>query len=229
MTYLLSSGSNQMFEQKLNINPQPNVLLANESLFLSSFVRSHLIRNNDICKILNSSLLFPISKISFGRESNDLFQSSNMFRIRPFSRADKPSIIRLLSILPKLYPGGANWLDQRLDDVIYRKARCQLAVTKWGQPIGVTIETPKEAYRLKLSTIYVHPSFRGLGVGTALLSNCHANWLREELRRVYVTVDLNISDTLYTNIGKFGFRLKAFVPDRYGNGRNEVIFDWCPE
>lgn len=154
---------------------------------------------------------------------------SIVFWLRPYLEKDRVSVFRLLSILPALYPGGSEWLERRLSDALSQRARCTLAMSNWGQPIGITIETPKERHRLKLSTIYVHPSFRGFGVGKTLLSNCHSRWRSGGLHEVYVTADLRISGDLLAIIGRFGFALKAVIPARYGADRDEAVFDWRPE
>jgi GNAT superfamily N-acetyltransferase len=147
--------------------------------------------------------------------------------IRPYISSDQSAIFRLLSVLPSLYPGGYNWLERRLGDVGLGKARCSLAITHWG-PVGVTIETPKQDSRLKLSTFFVHPAFRGLNIGTHLLQQCYERWIRDELDQVHITADLKIAGTLSPLLARYGFRVKAIDLERYGPQRDEIILSWSP-
>jgi GNAT superfamily N-acetyltransferase len=217
-----------LFDEKSGLYFKWLAALAEDNFLPSIFaLNGNIIANRNGSSIPNKPLFASTTNIHLFRDGLD--KRPSFFCVRPFSNADRASVFELLSILPTLYPKGTNWLDRRLNDVLFGKARCTLAVTAWGQPIGVTIETPKEAYRLKLSTIYVHPAFRGLGIGTALLSNCYTVWLREELRQVYVTAASHVSETLYSSIRQFGFCVKAVAPNRYGIDRDEIVFDWLPE
>lgn len=220
--------SDQLLDKKSGLYIERCAPLA-EVNFLSdlSVLNSNRVASGKAIKVLNETFFVPIDSENLQREK--LYQRTSLFRIRSFSYRDRASVFELLSILPTLYPRGAYWLDRRLDDALCGRARCTLAVNNRGQSIGVTIETPKEPYRLKLSTIYVHPTFRGLGIGRALLDNCYSAWLREELKQVYVTAALHVSETLFPTISQFGFSLKTVVPGRYGIDRDEVVFDWSPE
>src|SRR5258708_7659381 len=46
------------------------------------------------------------------------------FSLRPYDREDRMKVFGLLSELPRIYPGGYCWLDQRLQEVLAGKARC---------------------------------------------------------------------------------------------------------
>ena len=148
-----------------------------------------------------------------------------MHFLRPYERKDWTSVSNLLSVLPSLYPNGAAWLDHRLDDVLWGKARCTLAISK-GMPIGATIETPKGRGRIKLSTIFVHPSLRKFGVGTSLMRNCYENWVKENVSQVHLTVDFTIAPTLTPLLMNFGFVADTVLYDRYGIDRHELILSW---
>jgi GNAT superfamily N-acetyltransferase len=145
--------------------------------------------------------------------------------IRPYERNDKRAVVDLLEVLPALYPGGGEWLNARLDAAALGTARCSVAYLG-GHAIGATIETPKNARRLKLSTIWVDPAVRGRGVGTALLSEATVRWAAEGRREVYVTSDLGVAPLLLSLIARFGFDPKAIEWSRYGPQRHEAIFSW---
>lgn len=151
--------------------------------------------------------------------------SSAQFCLRPYSVRDQSAVFALLHDLPMLYPGGGAWLERRLEDVLQRRARCTLAVTANG-PIGIVIETPKERGRLKLSTIFVDFSFRGIGVASSLMTECRRIWMQKGVERVHVTADLKRVPTLLPLLRKNGFRLASVVYERYGPSRHEAVFNW---
>ena len=145
--------------------------------------------------------------------------------LRPYADRDKGAVFALLSDLPALYPGGGAWLERRLGDVRSQKAFCTLAVSAFG-PIGVTIETPKGANALKLSTIFVAGNCRRLGVGSLLLGRCVRRWLATGMKHVHVTVDQRRITSLLPLLESSGFESSGVEYDRYGPDRNEVIFRW---
>jgi ribosomal protein S18 acetylase RimI-like enzyme len=144
---------------------------------------------------------------------------------RPYRSLDRDAVFQLLDFLPALYPRGFQWLDARLEEVLEGKARCTL-IEMCTQIAGISIETPKARRTVKLSTIFVHPLFRGYGVGTALLTNCCGRWRDESIQRCYVTVDFKIARDLGNLLRRFSFEQTALIENRYGEGRHEVVFSW---
>jgi N-acetylglutamate synthase-like GNAT family acetyltransferase len=155
------------------------------------------------------------------RESRNSVQAL----IRPYTRKDYRSVCRLLDDLPARYPNGDAWLDRRLGDVLCGRARCTVAESQ-SQVIGITIETPKSRRRLKLSTIFVRPDYRGFRIGTNLIQTCHSRWICEELEQVYVTADERIRSLIIPPLQRVGFELVSIIPDRYGAGQNEMVLCW---
>ena len=153
--------------------------------------------------------------------------------LKPFEAGDRPTVFALLSDIPLLYPQGGEWLHRRLLDVASGKARCTLAMSRWN-PVGATIESPKDRRRLKLSTVYVHPSFRQRGVGSRLIAAASRQWQRDELDEVCLTADIrraphrnltcccgsldSVSRRSNRN-GTDGAEMKSFLPAAQGNRR----------
>jgi GNAT superfamily N-acetyltransferase len=148
-----------------------------------------------------------------------------LVNLRPYQRDDRADVTNLLAILPSLYPKGDEWLDRRLDDVLRGRARCTVAVIK-RKPVGVTIETPKGRSKLKLSTIFVHQQYRGLGVGSCLMYRCHETWVMDNLSQVHLTSDVRIGSALLPLLKSFGFKSEILEYSRYGSGRDEQIHVW---
>ena len=151
--------------------------------------------------------------------------ASAPFVFRPYRSNERQGVYQLLSILPSIYPGGAKWLKRRLEDSTRSRATCTLA-TYGPRPVGITIETPKDCRKLKLSTLYVDPSFRGCGIGTSLLSLCVRRWLRDCLHDVYITTDLRRARNIIPVLTRYQFKPTCIEYDRYGKGRHEMILSW---
>lgn len=127
-----------------------------------------------------------------------------------------------------LYPGGAKWLRRRLDDVERGKARAR--VVSCGDCLaGVSIETPKEERRIKLSTLWVRPELRRSGVGAALLREGRRRWLTGDAPRTDVTCATSAASELAPLLHAAGFSLQHVARDRYGEGRHELVFSWFPD
>jgi GNAT superfamily N-acetyltransferase len=135
--------------------------------------------------------------------------------------------MELLKFLPQLYPNADAWLEQRLTDVERGIARCTVAILPDRRGlIGVTIETPKPANSLKLSTIYVCEQYQRNGVGAALLRRARRQWIAARLQAVHVTVDAGRRHLLEPLLLSNGFDLTAIDRDRYTVGRDELVFHW---
>lgn len=147
------------------------------------------------------------------------------FTLTPYRPTDKNVMFDLLSVVDARYPHGFSWLDRRLDDVWFDRARCTV-VRVADLIVGAAIETPKGRDRLKLSTLWVAPTFRRRGAGTALLDLLVARWRQQDIEDVWVTTDLARCDELLTTVTRVGFSPRAVGPDRYGEGRCEVVYGW---
>jgi ribosomal protein S18 acetylase RimI-like enzyme len=142
--------------------------------------------------------------------------------LRSYQAPDRPAVFELLHGLPELYPNGSAWLHARLDRVLQHEAYCTLAV-QGERLVGIMIETPKSGERLKLSTLYVSPAYRGIGVGRMLVEAGMRRWIGKRLHYVYVTVDHRLVEQFKQLLGPHGFETIAMDLDRYGTGRHEAI------
>ena len=149
-------------------------------------------------------------------------------RVRRYQAHDWRSLFDLLSFLDGRYPGGLRWLDRRLQDVRDGRARCIVAEFR-GVIVGVAIETPKGLKRAKLSTLWVPPAWRGVGVGSRLLSTSVSLWLQAGLEEVWVTTRLALCDDLLPAMSLYGFEPIGLALDRYGPGGTELILGWTPD
>ena len=95
--------------------------------------------------------------------------------------------------------------------------------------MGAAIQSPKGQGRLKLSTLWIAPEYRGRGAGGLLLDKLVAQWRRAELLEVWVTTDLFHHHDLWPTIRRVGFESTTVVRAKYGPERDEVVYRWTPD
>lgn len=150
-----------------------------------------------------------------------LWTQADLF-VRPYDTADRESVTALLDDLPRLYPGGSSWLSARLTDCSDGRARCSL-IEQDGRLIAASIETPKPAGAIKLSTFFVDANYRNGGVGSHLARHLRARWSREGACEAYVTCDETVVCALSGVLVPLGFMESAALPNRYRQGATEVV------
>jgi ribosomal protein S18 acetylase RimI-like enzyme len=148
--------------------------------------------------------------------------------IRFYTQRDRATVTAALRFLPRLYPKGNEWLDRRLGDVESRRAHCWVVHVN-SRIAAVAIETPKQPRRTKLSTFWVAPCFRRIGIGRSLLCFQIARWLRDEQREVTVTVDTGRLPGFAPLFAAHGFDVRVTERSRYGDGRDEAVLVWTPD
>ncbi|MQA66926.1 MAG: GNAT family N-acetyltransferase [Alphaproteobacteria bacterium] len=143
--------------------------------------------------------------------------------VREYHRYDRPQIRRMLYFLPDLYPGAAEWLENRLEDVDRERAYCSV-VSQGGWVRGVLLETPKGRRRSKISTLFIEPQMVGLGLGAKLIERHRKRWLQYELESITITVPKSRIRHTGLFLVKHGFRHETLLFDHYGHGRDEAIY-----
>jgi ribosomal protein S18 acetylase RimI-like enzyme len=133
----------------------------------------------------------------------------------------------LLPAISPMYPGASSWLAQRLDDVLDGRAACTVVLDQ-GDVVAAMIVSPKSMRVEKLSTLWVDPTVRNRRVGSLLTGCITARWCRRGVERGYVTASLDVAPALESVLRRHGFRRTAVVGERYGEGRDEVVYEWLP-
>jgi ribosomal protein S18 acetylase RimI-like enzyme len=135
-------------------------------------------------------------------------------------------LFSLLSVLDGKYPGGLGWLDRRLDDVESGRAFAHL-VSGGDFVAAAAVVTPKGARHMKLSTLFVHPRYRRLGLASRLTDRLLLSWPRAGVEQVVVTVD---GEDLATAafFEKRGFENLADQRVPYGEVRWDRVMRWTP-
>ena len=145
------------------------------------------------------------------------------FEIIDWAGGERRPILQLLAFLPKLYPEGGSWLERRLSDVERGVGNC-LLLRRHGQVHGILIETDKGRRRRKISTLYLSPAARGIGLGSQMLRMRRVEWIRYQVETAYITVASERLAALQPTLEANGFSKLITCPSRYGSLRDEVIF-----
>jgi hypothetical protein len=130
------------------------------------------------------------------------------------------------TLVDSLYPKGAAKLLTRLEEALIGCATAHVTDLPGFGPIALASETSKGRDRVKLSTFWVDPRFRGFGIGGSLLDHRISNWEQRDLSAVVVTVREERAAELEGLFIPRGFSRIAMDLNRYGEGQNEVILRW---
>jgi GNAT superfamily N-acetyltransferase len=145
-------------------------------------------------------------------------------QVSPLSDFALHKVRELLDFLPLLYPGGADWLINRMNEIGSGQAE-GTGISVDGRLIALTIAFHKPTNRMKLCTLFVSPEFRGQGIGRALLDASVARAYEIGAESVYITVAETVAHTIVPLLNSRNFATTDLVPDRYGPGRNELILN----
>lgn len=148
-------------------------------------------------------------------------RNGSEIKVRAIRPGDRPFLAQCAPFIQARYPGGADWLDRRLDSVLGGCGRGLLATVD-GYPAGFAISTEKGERIEKLSSLFVHPSMRGLGCGRRLIGALSDLWHANDVHDAYVTCAAGDRATEHF-FKRHGFVPVAVVQDRYGPGRDETV------
>jgi GNAT superfamily N-acetyltransferase len=151
-----------------------------------------------------------------------LCRQTDFFRVAQATRLSRSRVRSCLSHLPLLYPKAETWIDRVLDRIERGSSTCYIA--SLGQsPVGLWIETSKGLRTQKISTIYVRPTYRGLGLGDLLLRSAERGWAQKGTDLSYVTVPGERRELICPWLLKRKFRWAAVDAGRYGCERDEIV------
>jgi GNAT superfamily N-acetyltransferase len=148
---------------------------------------------------------------------SSLARSAWAMRIRPLQPEDRPAVLLQLGpVLTASYPQGQAWLVRRLEDVLRGEAYCHVVRDRVGLA-GLTIE------------IWVAERRRGHGLGAALIANCQRRWITSGVEEAWVTAASPVQPALERTLVPLGFHFATKEANRYGLGRDELVYRWETE
>ncbi len=142
--------------------------------------------------------------------------------IRELRSFDRRQVFSLLNDINTVYPCGFEWLDEKFNDILLRKAY-GVGLFAAGDLVGLGIETPKGVREVKLSTLKVRADKRNCGVGFVLMNHLKKRWLKNSVDKAIVTVETsNIGTKNY--LKKYGnFTTIDTLSNKYKTGSSEDI------
>jgi N-acetylglutamate synthase-like GNAT family acetyltransferase len=132
-------------------------------------------------------------------------------------------VFDLLSFLPDLYPQSFDWLERRLTDIERKHAYCTIALIN-HRISGILIDTPKGIRTAKISTLFVRDQACRSGLGSRLFEASARRWYAADVDSVYITVAGLKQRRIDAFLRSNQFVQSANLPDRYGPGRNEIVY-----
>jgi ribosomal protein S18 acetylase RimI-like enzyme len=148
------------------------------------------------------------------------------FSIAPLRLGDRSAVMCAVGpTIDTLYPRGAAKLSARLDEVADRRAHCWIAWSS-GRLAGISVDTPKGPKAAKLSTLWVAPSFRRAGVGSALVDTTLATWRARDVERGHLTVRRTQAEPLVALLAHHGFAQAGIAVHKYGLDEDELVLLW---
>lgn len=177
------------------------------------------------CQNLSCSRLpYPSSEDSVF--SNSLLTSKPSFALRlvkaRFNSSVRSSLQDDLSFLRILYPNGGEWLDKTLRSAS-TDIECHTFVTDKGERAGVAITKKKSNRETKISTFYVAPRFRKLGVGKLALRMLLEDFFQKDVDRVHITHCKNTIEGFQNFLNSVTVWDNVEAPERYFADKTEVV------
>lgn len=139
--------------------------------------------------------------------------------VRRATPKDRGALEELLSPLRADYPDFEGWLSKTLGEPA---TVVNIGVVEGVRASGVAIWKPKDRRSAKLSTFYLHPQARNLGLGQHLLFHCLRQWVEKRVERAYVTAGAEKSDLISFCLN-FGFRIEGASQRRYSKEGTELV------
>lgn len=141
------------------------------------------------------------------------------FVVRRATAQDRLAIAELLAPVRNDYPEFDGWLDRTLSDPT---AVLNLGVVDQAKVHGVAFWKPKDHRTAKLTTFYLHPEARNVGLGQHMLFHCLRQWVEKGVERAFLTAGSEKEDIIRFCLA-FGFRIEGVAHRRYVAGGNEVV------
>lgn len=150
------------------------------------------------------------------------------FALRLAKEEDRDQVLRAVEDLQPSYPAIARWIGRegsttklwkKITDGTYR-----CIVAKAGNDLaGFSISQQKDNRNVKLSTFEVLPRFRGKKIGERLLRKEMVHWVRQRVRRIFVTFGHEQFENMEPFMRRHGFTVDGISPQRYRDTSYEVV------
>lgn len=141
--------------------------------------------------------------------------------IRDYKPEDKSQVMNIVFELEKYYPNIQEWLPKQIKKIDKGELICKVA--ELGKIGGVAISGRKNEHCVKLKTFYITKDFRGSAIGPRLLETIVDYWVKERIRKIYVTFAEEEVDELLPFFQEYGFLFDGIAPFAYRPNVSEYI------
>lgn len=146
--------------------------------------------------------------------------SKSSFSIEVLNQIYFPLLADFLSDVSILYPEFDSWLNFKVRRNINTNERKILIAHDGDKIVGVALLKNTQLEQ-KISTFYVSPTYRGLGIGTKLMSQ---SLELLDTNHTFITVSEERNSELSPLLKSTGFTLQQTVPDMYRKGYCELFY-----
>ena len=149
--------------------------------------------------------------------------------ILPIQRINNSELENLLHFLPAIYPNSREWMSRKTDEINCGTTQALgLIASEFARSriVGIAICSHKGLRSRKLSTFYVKPRYRRLGLGTALLNQVMDDVVNNGIDDTWVTTSHCESSVLGLFFRRAGFQCVAKRWERYLPDAFEYVYSW---
>ena len=142
--------------------------------------------------------------------------------IKPYRSKYRDEIKQIIMSLQKFYPDIERWWDEKeIRKIESGQDHCLMVLDGGDRVVGVAISGYEREGTAKLKTFGLSKKFKGYSLGVKLLKEVLNYWMKNRVRRIFVTFAEEELEELRGFFDKFGFLMDGFEPHFYRDGKTE--------
>ena len=174
-------------------------------------------------ELIRSYRQYHLVDQDFSVIAQELRTEAKSFMVRTITARELTHVLQSLPQIEERYPDFREWLSEKTPAIIQGSARAYVASFA-DQIAGLAIVVPKAKNVKKISTLYIHPQYQGLGIGPRLLFALVEDASKDETEKLYVTLAEETLPELAPLLEHFGFVAEGISSRRYRNGSSEWVW-----
>ena len=174
-------------------------------------------------ELIRSYRKFRLAEKDFSVIAGELRSEAKSFMVRTITARELTHMQERLPQLEERYPDFATWLSEKSAAIVQGAATAYVASFA-DQITGLAIVVPKGRRVKKISTLYIHPQYQGLGIGPRLLFALIEDASRDGTEKLYVTLADETLPQLAPLLEHFGFFVEGIAGRRYRAGSPEWVW-----
>jgi ribosomal protein S18 acetylase RimI-like enzyme len=184
------------------------------------------VRRAVVDEVIKAHRRLNLREKDFEDLANKLRSEPVTFLVRTVEARELVEVGESFPELPDLYPDFEDWLTSKIVQINQGTAAAYVASYEQANA-GFALTDDKGAGVRKLSTLYMKPGYRGLGVGERLLYGVIVQAAKDGIEKIYVTVSEERRDQLEELLLSFGFFVEGVSGRRYRPGSCSWTAESC--